>query len=183
VKPLQLDKTRKLKAVSLLELIVSMAIVALLIIMINGVILNLASASRKALARSFIREEIAGVMDRIVSDIRNADRVNTCSGDLSSGNTLCEVHLSEAKIWEICDNDAGREVICQKNASGEVIFESSPSMTIEQFSFEEGLSAELNFTRRNILITIVGSHRNPDVEVSNLVTQTIVSTRNYVLNL
>jgi hypothetical protein len=50
--------------------------------MLSNVLINSIIISQKSLARSFVREEMAEVSNQMVSDIRNASKVLSCTGSL-----------------------------------------------------------------------------------------------------
>lgn len=171
--------TRHAEAFSLLEMVVSIGIMGIVMVMLNSVIINMAMVANKSLARSFIREEVTDIAERISRDIRDADRIIACEGSFEGQDAKCEIQKTDTLSWELCGN-VGSQTICQKDAGGQIVYQTSPAMKIEDFSFEQGFAGQNNFTQRNILITIVGSHRNPNLEVTNILRQTSVSTRNYL---
>ncbi len=169
---------RRLKGYSLIEIIVSLAIIGIVLGMLSNVLINSIIISQKSLARSFVREEMAEVSNQMVSDIRNASKVLSCTGSLQSAE--CRILMDQVYIWKMCDID-GTSHICKLDANDDVVFASSGNLTVENFTFEEGFDVGGNTIRRNILVTIVGSHTNDFVNVKNMVQQVSVSTRNYIL--
>lgn len=173
-------KQKNLTGFSLVELIVSMAIVAIILLMLNSVIINTAIVAQKSLARNFVREELATISDLVSSDIRKADRVGNCSGKFSDGSMYCEIFGIKNYVWQVCDIN-GTDHICRTDASGAPVFANSADLLVQEASFEIGFSGGITNTRKNIIFTVVGSHQNPNMDVSNIVRQAVVSTRNYVL--
>ena len=55
----------------------------------------------------------------------------------------------------------------------------SENIIVNTFSFQEGLSDSEG--RKSILVTLIVSHKDPDVEVENQVRQILISTRNYAV--
>ncbi len=163
---------------SLVEIVVSLAIVGVVLSMLSNVLINSIIISQKSLSRSFVREELAQISNQIVSDIRNASKVINCSGSLESAS--CQVVLDQVYTWKMCDI-SGKSHICKLDPSDNVVLASSANLLVENFVFEEGFDVGGNTIRRNILVTIVGSHDNDFVNVKNLVQQVSVSTRNYIL--
>jgi type II secretory pathway pseudopilin PulG len=170
----------KMRAFSLVELIVSISIVGLIIIMLNNIILTTALVSQKSLARSFVREELSNIADLVASDIRSADRVGNCAGSMLSGDLRCEIYGLQTVVWQICNVD-GEDFICRTDVQGTPIFMSAKDVNIQSASFELGFGDGTAPTRRSILFTIVAGHDNEKLDVTNIVRQIIISTRNYVL--
>lgn len=175
------SKHKKLPAFSLMEMIVTMGILAIIIVMLSNVLINSILISQRTLARSFIREEVADVMDRITLDIRKANTVTVCEGD--GEGALCELVLDVPVSWSLCDLDGTGEAlqICKMDEDGSVLYASSPNLKIDQFTIDQGYEAQGSNRQRNILVTLVGSHANPNYAVKNMVSQIAVSTRNYFL--
>lgn len=168
---------KKVPAFSLLETVISIAIIAVIMVMLNNIVINFASASQKTLARSFVREEISTIVDQITTDVRSATRVGNCTGTLTS-NATCDVYTDVLYRWQVCGGNA----ICKTDQAGTVIYRSSPQVELTELEFSEGLTTNANnLVQRNILITIVGRHRETRFGVNNVVRQSGVSTRNYVL--
>lgn len=174
------SKKNKVAAFSLVELIVSMAIIGIILLMLNTVIINTAIIAQKSLARSFVREELATIADLVSSDIRKADRVGVCSGSLSGRDLRCEIFGLDSVVWQICSIDSV-DYICRTDPSGTPLFTSSTTLGLQEATFEIGFSSGITDTRRNVIFTIIGGHANENFGVSNVVRQSVVSTRNYVL--
>jgi hypothetical protein len=170
--------SKKLAAYSLMEVVVSLAIIGIVISMLTNVLVTSLIVSQKSLARSFVREEVANIAGSIVSDIRNASQVVSCSGSLTSAR--CELVLDQTYTWELCTTGETSQV-CKRNSAGEIIFASSGSVHIDQFSFENGFDVESNTVRKNVLVTVIASHDREFFNVHNIVQQFSVSTRNYLL--
>ncbi len=170
----------KLKGYSLVELIVSMAIIAIILLMLNTVIINTAIIAQKSLARSFVREELATVADLVSSDIRRADRIGTCTGKLSTADLRCEIFGLETVVWQVCDINS-RPHLCRTDPSGNPLFTSSTTLNLQEVTFEVGFSTGITDTRRNVIFTVIGGHENENFDVANVIRQSVVSTRNYVL--
>ena len=93
---------------------------------------------------------------------------------------ICEIYGFENTIWQICQV-ASEPRICKIDSAGNTIFLSSDTVEINSAAFDIGFSNSGLATRRNVIFTVVGSHENEDLKVSNVVRQTVISTRNYVL--
>lgn len=174
-------KSQKLKAFSLMEMVVTMGILAIIITMLSNILINTILVSQRTFARSFIREEIADIADKIALDIRQANIVTTCEGEGEA--VLCHMITNEPITWSLCDltGDGTNLQICKQDEDGNVLFASSPSLKVVQFTIEQGYEAQGSNRQRNILVTVVGSHINTSYAVNNVVSQTAVSTRNYFL--
>ena len=156
------------KAFSILETLVSISIVAIIMIMLNGVVLNLTMISQRSLARSTVREELASMGALLVNDIRNADSIGTCIG------SSCTIYGKQSGTWQLCSTS-----ICKRDTNGQVITISIPDVRITGFTIQQGFSSNNNLTQSNFLITIVGSHANSNYNINNMLRQISASTRNY----
>jgi len=173
-------EVRKLKAFSLIELTVSMAIVGVIMAMLSNVLVNSIVVSQKSIGRSFVREEITDISDRISNDLREAARILECEGELV--NALCRVESTEGTItWEMCPATTGELQICKKDVDGNILFLSSPNLKVTGFTFEQGFDIGGNAVKKNIVLTIVGDHANAAFNVKNILRQVSISTRNYFL--
>jgi prepilin-type N-terminal cleavage/methylation domain-containing protein len=171
---------RTIGAFSLLEIMVSMAIIGIIMAMLSNVLVNSILISQKSIARSFVREELSDIVDRIASDIRDANTVNGCSGSLQTAK--CDLVLDVPVTWKTCVNGTGGNYdVCKVDANGNVLFSSSPSIKLKNFTFDQGFDTGTNTIRKNVLITIVADHVNTATGVTNILRQTSVSTRNYEL--
>lgn len=164
----QNSKTHKLAAFSILETLVSITIIAVTMILLNNVVLNLTMISQKSLARSTVREEVAGIAALIVNDIRNADSIGNCTG------SSCTVYGKQSGVWQLCSGS-----LCKRDLSGNVVTITIPNVVINSFTIEQGFSTNNNVTQSNFLITVVGSHANSNYNVNNVLRQVSASTRNY----
>lgn len=187
--------TQKLKGFSLLEMIVSMGIIGIVMAMLSNVLVLSIQISQESLARSFVREEVTNISNQIINDIREAEAVIQCDGEAQ--NAFCQIGLGDIYTWEVCTNpdtvfqrceknasDAqqGKMVLIKRNGANEIIFVSSPSLALNAIRFEPGFdSGTGSVIRRNVLFTIVGSHKNPRLNVKNVLRQSAISTRNYLL--
>ncbi len=163
---------KKLKAYTLLELMVSMGIISIVIVIFFNALGLAMQASIKNLIRSSIREELTEISGEIIRSIRNAESVITCQ------NSSCTVIESGSQIsWEICESSK----ICKYDRSRNLLFKSSDILRVDRLTFEQGFSDETNSFRASYLLTLVGSHINSETKISNIVRQTSVSTRNYEL--
>lgn len=177
MKHLQTRKKYK-KAYSLVEVIISMAVIAVILTILFNTILITLRISFKNYSRSVIREEITEVASSISRDVRNADLVLGCGGIPATNN--CSVVLDGKIIqWYICDNK-----ICKDESIDGVsfvnVYTSPNNFEVVQLDFSNGFSSDTNQAQTNILFTIVASHTNKNLNISNIIRQQSVSTRNYV---
>ena len=181
-------RKQRLKGYSIIELIISMGIIAvatgaLLSSLIYGFRLNV-----NAIARSFVREEIANVASLIVKDIRNSDRLILCSGEFNIGEVLSDYgrcrFVSNGKIydWTVCDETTGSPSLCKYylDLNFNVVnieYKASSNIRVQKLIFESTLNS--NSKDGNILVTIVGAHANANLEIFNIFSQLSASTRNF----
>lgn len=180
-------KTKKLKAYSLLELLISLAIIAVATtVMINFLVISVRITVR-SLARSFVREEISSSVLLIARDIRNSDRVINIDCP-TTGSTTCEIRLTlngEIYRWSKCA-DATTNRVCKdkyNNSTGNFdnVYTSSQNVNIDYMSIDYGYSLVNNNAEINILVTLQASHARPALEISNVIRQSSASTRNYTI--
>lgn len=169
----------KLKAYSLVEVLVAMSIVTIIIVMLTDTLLISLDVAVKSFARSNTREEQNNIITKIEKDIRNSRFVETCSGTDSSA--VCTVALDNFYTWKYCTRQDGSGNICkvEYDASGnEILVDSfSEDVIVDKFVIEGGFSEAP--AKTSILITIVVHHKNPRFEISNQIRQVLISTRNY----
>lgn len=181
-----LNKTGwKLSGYTLVELMVSMAIIGVLLVMLSNILIDSIYLSERLVARASTREEITNLTAQIVRDVRASSRVIDCVGqDLSA---RCQLVIDEIITWEACRLDGSdlsedNFTICKKNSSGQIIYSPSKNLRIRSIRFEEGVDSSNNSTRKNILITVIGDHSNTNLNITNVIRQLSVSTRNYSIN-
>ncbi len=166
---------KKIKAYSLLEILITLAIVTIIMVMLTNVLFLTLDIARKSFARSFVREEQNNLVTKIEKDIRNARFVESCEGE---GETaMCEVYLHDMFIWTTCQREGKDPYVCKKDKNGNIIEGMSEAIRLDQFSFEEGLSDSP--AKKSILLTLVVSHKDSKYEINNQVRQIAISTRNY----
>lgn len=168
------------KGYSIVEILVSLAILAIVITMLFNVLIVGLQGSLKIIARSFVREELSAITSLITKDIRNSDRVISCGDSLPQNS--CEFFKNNIRYsWSVCTDDELR--ICKYDLSDVAnpvkVFENSQNVNVTLLEFAQGIAAGTVQESRNILITIVASHNNSYVNVTNVFRQTSVSTRNY----
>ena len=146
--------------------------------MLSNILVVTVEISRKSFARSVVREEQNNILSKMEKDIRNARFIGTCQG--SDERAECQVSLDKTYYWTACQREDSSLYICKKNAAKDEILEGmSENIIVNTFSFQEGLSDSDG--RKSILVTLIVSHKDPDVEVENQVRQILISTRNYAV--
>ncbi|MBN1915545.1 type II secretion system protein [Candidatus Dojkabacteria bacterium] len=165
------------KAYSLLEIVVSLAIIAVMLVMLTNVMIISLSVAAKTAARANVREEISNILSNIKRDIRNSQVINHCVGE--NDEAVCEgvLAMSGKFSWKLCDNEDGTKGVCKYDDNGSIQERSPEYMTIDKLFFDIGFDKTLD--KRTILVTIVGSYRGGALNISNVVQQTAISTRNY----
>lgn len=176
---LRLTKKRK-KAYSLVEVLVSLAIMAIVITMLFNVLVVGLQSSIKVIGRSFVREELSNLTSLITRDLRNSDKIVNC-GETATQSS-CEFFKNNIRYrWSKCVTD--NEAVCKYDltniASPVKIYESSQNVNITIFDFSQGFGSTETDETKSVLFTIVASHTNSYVNVNNVFKQASVSTRNY----
>lgn len=190
---------KKHKAFSLLEMLVTMAIFAILIVMLlNSLLLNI-RLSTKINIRSTVRSNIDELVTQIERDIRNADYIDpsTC------GEKSCVIVIDgKTYTWQGTSNSLQR----MSTAFGQSDFISSPNLYIKSINFNvlsSDKDAENNYRFINVIVTFeaesnakkLGCEKDSknngcsnlptegDTQwVENQVRHFSVSTRNYLIN-
>jgi hypothetical protein len=152
-------------------MVVSLGIMGIIITMLFNILIVGLQSTAKVTARSLIREEVSNITSLIARDVRNAERVVNCSG------TSCTIIVGSSTIvWSIEPPVNGTKVV--KTVNGIDYYSSPDYLEINKFAFEQPFTSTIN---SNILITIVASHANDSLGISNVLRQQSISTRNYVL--
>lgn len=175
-----LTNKKKKRAYSLAEVIISLAIIGVILTILFNALIIAIQVTNKTLSRSIVREEIGEVTTLISRDVRNADIILNC-GD--SGSTQsCDLVVNGERIsWTQCGNAVCRNVIDSVSGSSAQSFQTSPVLSVTTFSFERGVATLTDPRKGNILFTVVGNHSNERLNITNVVRQVTISTRNYTL--
>lgn len=168
------------KGYSIVEVLVSLGIMAVVITMLFNVLIVGIESSLKIIARSFVREEISSITGQITRDVRNSDRITSC-GETSTQNS-CEFFKNNIRYrWTLCTDSTNR--VCKydmtNSASPTTVYRSSQNVNITTLDFAQGFGVSETEKSKNILFTIIGSHTNSYVNVNNVFRQTSISTRNF----
>jgi type II secretory pathway pseudopilin PulG len=172
-------KNRNLSAYSLLEILATLAIVSILIIMLTNVLFVSLDISRKAFARSQVREEQNNILTKIEKDFRNASFVGTCEG--TDQTASCEIGSDKVYYWTTCTGSDGKLYVCKKDSTKTVILDGmSENIELKYLSFEKGIEDAQG--KKTIVITMNVAHKDGSLGIDNQVRQIVVSTRNYGVN-
>jgi len=172
--------TKRKSAYSLLEIIISLAIVGIaMTIMINFLLLSL-QISASSLARSNVREEISTINNLISRDIRNAKKITSCSGNTC--NILTDQGDNIQWTWDSVSAVVSKVVMTTDLITGlpinTNIYSSSTNIKITSLDFSSGYVSNISKEDQNILITTIGAYAVQNLKIKNIIKQTSVSTRN-----
>lgn len=187
----RLQSTTRLKAYSILEVLITLALFGVLIAMLSNILLLNFKTSRQVAYRSKIREELSELVSLIQRDMRNADYVVLAecgNGQLINNQATvdgCKMSHVEEFVWvnqtyQACRDSSIVDInrICKIDSSGNVIYKTSDEIQIDQINFDI-LTEGLDGKQATIIITLIASAANPNWEVDNQVRQITVSTRNF----
>lgn len=167
------------KAYSLAEVIISLAIIGVILTILFNALIIAIQVTNKSLSRSVVREEISEATTLISRDVRNADIILNC-GDTAASQT-CDMVLNGTRVsWSVCGASVCRNEI-GSSGSTTLTYQSSEVLSVTTFRFERGISSLTDPRKGNILFTVVGSHSNSRLNITNIVKQVTISTRNYSL--
>ncbi len=180
-------KNKKLKAFSLLEVIVSLSIMGIsTVLMMNFLVISL-RVSSISIARSFVREELSNLNTLISKDMRASELPPLCDFEVENE---CILTIDSKKIkWSLCDDDNNRVCKYELNTVTSAYvnkFKTSDSILINYFRFDRGFS-ELNsptsgqISNNSIVLTISAGF-NSNIGVDNVIRQSSFSLRNYTVN-
>lgn len=174
-------KTKFKKGFSLLELLISISIMAVIMILFLNILTLTAEVTFKAIARSNLREEMSNIANLVTRDIRNSNIILECGQESPSDS--CTMSIGDEVIrWSICEVDRYcREVYNSSTSDFELDFRSQENLLLNEIAFERGFIDTNSSSENNVLFTMTASHRNEDTGVENLLLQKTISTRNYEL--
>lgn len=166
---------KKLKGFSLIEIIVSLAIVSIILILFFNIITGILNTAIKTNARAAAREEMSLLSNLVRQDIRNANVISDCN------ESSCELVTNEGQIeWNRCDDN--ENLVCRytnNNGVRELTYKMPEFLEAETFSFDVGFSEDTDTTKQNIIFNLAANHTNEELEIENIVVNTSTSTRNY----
>lgn len=181
-------KTR-MKALSLVETVFTLAIFAILLVMLSEVLVLNIRASNMIKFRSSIRDELSELTSLIQRDIRNAGFIDiaNCDDDIDidsdiNNESACRISHRQNFYWvfdqggELCPENK----LCKINTdlSGEVYFQTAEILSIDSINFEVS-NSNIAGDEVTVLITIVASATNENWDIDNQIRQISVATRNF----
>ncbi len=180
-----LKRTKTKKAYSLLELVISLAIIAIAsIVMINFLITSV-KVSISSLARSTVREEVSNDVTLMSRDIRNADKIVSLSCP-QDGSNVCEIELvvsGNQYKWSLCQDGSVfrvcKDLWDQTTSTYINQYTSTKNVNIDFMDISYGYSSSTNSSELNIVLTISASHAITGLDINNVIRQASASTRNY----
>ncbi|HLD03593.1 MAG TPA: prepilin-type N-terminal cleavage/methylation domain-containing protein [Candidatus Dojkabacteria bacterium] len=190
---------KKIKGYSLVEVLVTLTIFAILTVMLmNTIFLNI-RISRTISNRTRMRSDLNELTSLIERDIRNASNIEECQSDYLVNLIpvpYCKMSIPNSALgnsifdWSYnCfgTNQGGSEYfdhsVCKRDATGKTVYFSSKILQIDSVSFEKIVDNLVETNKVTIIVTIVASARNTSWNINNQVRQIIISTRNYRVNL
>jgi prepilin-type N-terminal cleavage/methylation domain-containing protein len=163
---------------SMVEMLVSIGIVGVVITMFSNVLVSSLQTTIKISNRSAIREELSTVSSLIRRDLRTAEEIVDCANTADEAVTCRLLVNNEEVTWRACQSNANQ--LCKMDQSNNVIYRTPAIFKLEKIEFASGFEEVGGAgAQRSILLTIVASHTNPRLNISNLVFQTTLSSRNY----
>lgn len=170
------------RASTILELTVSLGIIAIIIVLFSNLLVSTLSNSLKIAGRSAVREELSRVASLIRRDVRTAQEIVSC-GDpaVPASLDVCTLRIGGSLYrWQACPGAATK--VCKLNEAGTTVLSTSTNFTLNSLSFDSGVEeSSSGLLKRNVLLTIVASHPATSLKVNNLVFQATISSRNYDL--
>ncbi len=168
------------KAFSLLEVIVSLSIIAFCTIMMMEFMILSFKITAVGLGRSLVREELANVMNLVGRDFKNSDFAPSCNSE----GTSCDFYIDGIQYrWYRCQSDTK---ICKDKYDSSTnsfsnVYTISSNVNITYFKFESGFSQTGSSGSPNLILTISASHSNGTLGINNVIKQSSFSLRNYEL--
>jgi prepilin-type N-terminal cleavage/methylation domain-containing protein len=157
---------KKYRGYSLIEVLVTLGIIAILVVMLFNVILIALRSNTKIAGRSYVREQVSTLLSQMTREIRNAEVVIECAG------TGCDYTLNGKDIiWQRCNTIS----MCRYE-NGQLSFQTSDTINVNSIAFDSYPGTSGN---QVILITITVAHTNAALSINNVISQVSTSTRNY----
>jgi prepilin-type N-terminal cleavage/methylation domain-containing protein len=157
---------KKYKAYSLIEVLVTLGVIAILMVMLFNVILIALRSNTKIAARSFVREQVTTLLSQMSREIRNAEVIVECAG------IGCDYTLNGKDIiWQRCNTIS----MCRYE-NGQLSYQTSDTINVSTIAFDSYPGTSGN---QVILITVTAAHTNTSLGISNVINQISTTTRNY----
>lgn len=193
------------QAFSLIEMVVVLAITSILMLAIIGIVTTVLRISAIVYNRAQIRENLITVSNQFEKDIRNADSLGACGGEYDGDPTTtprfsCTFGFSGATyVWETCpreippectepgnnyctdESETFAETLCKRRVgSPEIITEFDNYYNLKYVGvsdlYDEDPDPE---ARRLIAFTMVAAHPADNLNIDNMVRQSVVTTKNF----
>jgi len=165
-------KTKK-ASFTLLETIVTIAIYAVMLLMITNIVILNAKLNEQMKMRTRIRNELSQISSSIKRDVRNADSINPDECQ----STRCLITISGSVInWNL---DANKLTRTANSTPTEI---TADYLIIDSVNFSAIAEPDRNNTKVTIILTIMAKGKNEAWNINNQVVQDIISIRNFDLN-
>ena len=186
----------KLAGYSLVEVLVTLTIFAILTVMLmNTIFLNI-RISRTISNRTRMRSDLNELTSLIERDIRNASSIIECLSDYGVNSVpYCKISIPNSALgnsiydWVYncfgANNPLGEyypESVCKRDVTGATVYFSSKILKINSISFDK-IVDNVDHNKVTIIVTINASARDTSWNINTQIRQVIVSTRNYRVNL
>lgn len=185
-------KNNNLYGYSLLEMLVTLVVFAVLLTMIVQVLVLSIDSGRKIALRSRIRGDLSSTAVMIRRDFRNSTKIDEtkCSSSVADFNNqpACVFTLAGTNfVWVLGDDVNGcvQGRLCKLKNNGvdyELYFESPETLvfdsTVTNFELEVYEVNDVE-TQGLLLATLQADASNPDAEVPTQIRQVAVFTRNF----
>jgi len=170
-------KIKKEKAFSLLELMISLGIFAILIMMVtNLIILNLRVA-RKVKARTYVREESSFMLKILKKDIRNSDSISGAQNELLI-SIDDPISGTRSYRWSVQGNQIQRTEV----NSMEITYKTPADMTVTKWDSLEMFQIYTFDENTVVVIRVRARDPNGMPEDQWIKKEVAVSTRNFQFN-
>jgi hypothetical protein len=207
---IKLNFRRKLKAYSLLEMVVTLFLTSMIMLALVSLLAQILQISAITHNRTQTAEDVTNFVQLFEKDIRNAATVGECGG--SGEDFSCEFFSNAVFRWQTCtprelpaqctDDNLGLcdtknidYTICKyrvdpdtNDVVGDPVYKLDGTYNIDRLVVEnvaapEGVAEDERTTRRVISLIINVSHPVNKFKIDNIVRQTLITTKNFEINL
>lgn len=185
---MKLLKTKKIKAYSILEILVTLVIFGILSVFLMQSLFNNLTISSRISARSQIRSELDQTLSLMEKDFRNAEDINTKKCGITNNEIIggvsclgrCVLNTNEGLItWCFSSNDKK----IYKFVGNTTVYKSSDLFDVTTVDFTVNVEQDIvgkDFTPyANILVTV--NAENNALGITNQIRQLSITTRNYII--
>ncbi|MFW5702461.1 MAG: PulJ/GspJ family protein [Candidatus Dojkabacteria bacterium] len=203
-----LTKLKSAKAYSLLEMLIVLVLTSIVMIGLIELLVIILGVSASTYNRSLIREDMQTIALEFEKDLNNARRVGVCEGenedfvcelftDAEYRWEMCPVDYSDFCLGQLnsdsCNNRAlpanGQKLsLCKYrvNSDGDVrVSTFDKRYNVNLIRVEEVANEPIDDSegsesfRKTLLFTMVTSHPNARLNINNVITQSVLSTKNF----